>query len=242
MDKDIAKDILNGTFDETEEKEIFARGLSFFKLFCIFVFGCVFGTVWEEVLVFVTEHRWITQQGMVYGPFNPIYGFAAAGLSWLLKRKERKWYVNFLIGAVTAGLFEYLMHELEFRYTGNVSWNYADLPLAIPSIITRGATAGTSVFHIIFWGFLSLLMAEIIYPFLSKLIEKIPPKPGKIICGFFLVFLIFDFVLTGIVMVRYGMRQEEKEPLTFIGHFIDKHYDDEYVYGKFPDKNPDNKK
>jgi len=228
--------------EENNDQEIFAKGLSFFKLFIIFVFGCVFGTIWEEVLVFIIEHKWITQQGMVYGPFNPIYGTAAAGLTWLLKKKDREWYVNFILGALVAGFFEYLMHELEMKFTGSVSWNYIDLPLAVPSIVSRGATAGTTVFHIFFWGLLSLLMADIIYPVLSKEIERIPPKAGKIICSLFLIFLIYDFIITGLVMIRHGMRQKGEEPYTAIGQYIDRKYPDEFVYKVFPDKDPDNKK
>lgn len=219
-------------------KEIFAEGLCFYKVFLIFVFGCLFGTYWEQVLKLISDGVWITQQGVLYGPFNPVYGFGAAGLIVLLVRKKRKWYWSFLLGAVVCGFFEYLLHELEYIFTGNVSWNYTYLKLRIPSIATRGATAGTSVLHMAVWGALGLFLERIIYPFMSKIIEKIPPLQGKMFCNALAVFLAIDMALTGAVLVRQGERLKGNEPVTVVGEWIDEYYPDEYIYEIFPDKAP----
>lgn len=219
-------------------KEIFAQGLSFYKVFLIFVFGCIFGTYYEQVLKLIADGVWVTQQGVLYGPFNPVYGFGAAGLIVLVASKKRKWYWSFLLAAVVAGFFEYLLHELEYIFTGNVSWDYTYLKLYIPSIATKGATAGTSVLHMVIWGGLGLLLEYIIYPIMSKLIEKIPPLQGKMLCNALVVFLTINIALTGLVLVRQGERNKGNEPITPVGAWVDKYYPDEYLYEIFPDKAP----
>lgn len=219
-------------------KEVFAEGLCFYKVFLIFVFGCIFGTYYEQVLKLIADKVWVTQQGVLYGPFNPVYGFGAAGLIVLCVKKKRKWYWSFLLAAVVAGFFEYLLHELEYIFTGNVSWDYTYLKLYIPSIATKGKTAGTSVLHMAIWGGLGLFLEYIVYPLMSKIIEKIPPLQGKMICNALAVFLVIDMVLTGMVFVRLGERQKGNEPLTFVGQWIDENYPDEYIYQIFPDKAP----
>ena len=53
----------------------FAEGFCFKKVFIFFVIGCLIGTYWEEALYFFTHNFQTTdRQGMLYGPFSPIYG------------------------------------------------------------------------------------------------------------------------------------------------------------------------
>jgi uncharacterized membrane protein len=217
-------------------KEVFAEGLGFYKLLGIFVFGCIFGTYWEQLLELIVNRRWITQQGVIYGPFNPVYGIGAAGLIWLLCGKRRKWYLSFIYGAFALGAFEYQMHEMEFAVTGNVSWNYTYALFSVPSIATRGATSGTSIPHMIFWGGLGLFLTYIVYPALSKVIEAVPARLGKPLFNALVVFLILDIALTGAVLVRYGERAKGIEPQNVVEEWIDQNYPDEVVYTVFPDK------
>jgi uncharacterized membrane protein len=219
-------------------KTEFAKGLSFYKVLCIFVFGCLFGTYYEQILELIVNRRWITQQGVIYGPFNPVYGFGAAGLIVLLVSKKRKWYFSFILGAVVAGFFEYLLHELEYIFTHNVSWDYTYTVLYIPSIATKGQTAGTSFPHMLVWGLLGIFLERLVYPILSKIIEKIPSLQGKMLFNALAVFLAFDMVLTGAVFLRHGERLKGNEPATMVGEWLDKNYPDEYIYEIFPDKKP----
>ena len=60
-----------------QQKTNFARGLSFYKLFWIFTIGCVAGVVLENIWYLLAFHRITNRVGLVYGPFNPIYGMGA---------------------------------------------------------------------------------------------------------------------------------------------------------------------
>lgn len=85
----------------------FAEGLCFRKLFFIFLIGSVIGTIYEDLLIFVRSGVWMTHRGVIYGPFNVIYGFGAALMCWLLLRKPYKDWQIFLYAALMGGAVEY---------------------------------------------------------------------------------------------------------------------------------------
>lgn len=87
----------------------FAHGLNFYKLFWIFFVGCFLGVVIETLYCLVTRHHFESRQGLIYGPFNLVYGVGALamtlGLYWL--RGKRDLWV-FLGGFVIGSAFEYM--------------------------------------------------------------------------------------------------------------------------------------
>lgn len=61
----------------------FAEGLCLKKLFFVFLIGSVIGSLYEEIL-FLVQHlmatgelAWSLRRGVIWGPFNVIYGFGA---------------------------------------------------------------------------------------------------------------------------------------------------------------------
>ncbi len=96
----------------------FAEGLCFKKLFFVFLVGSVIGTIYEEIL-FMVQHYMDTGQlehalrrGVIYGPFNVIYGFGAVVLVYLLLRKPLKAWQIFIYAAVLGGFVEYIVSWL----------------------------------------------------------------------------------------------------------------------------------
>jgi|GEM_PF-4663813 len=71
----------------TRTEKSFASGLNFYKLFWIFFVGCFLGVVIETLYCLVTRHHFESRQGLIYGPFNLVYGLGALamtlGLYWL---------------------------------------------------------------------------------------------------------------------------------------------------------------
>ena len=56
---------------------------------------------------------------------------------------------------------------------GQVFWDYSDMPLNIGG--------RTNVLFMFFWGLLSVVWIKILYPALSKVIERIPRLTGTIL-------------------------------------------------------------
>ena len=70
------------------EEKVFAKGYCFTKLFIFFVLGCLIGTYYEEVLWFIKYGEITTRQGLIYGPFSPIYGVGVLAFVLLLGKND----------------------------------------------------------------------------------------------------------------------------------------------------------
>lgn len=80
---------------------------------------------------------------------------------------------------------------------------------------------------------------KVIYPFISKWLEKIPYKIGHPLYMILLIFIIFDVILTYTAFGRMALRDQNIKPYSIIGEWIDHTYDDEYMYQKFPVMRPE---
>lgn len=209
------------------DNEPFARGLCFAKLVLLFVLGSFLGVVWENLLgIFkrlikygVLSYR--DHRGVIYGPFNPLYGFGIVIIVLILGRKRRHPYKTFAYGAILGGLIEYIASFLLEFVLGAKSWDYSDQLLNI--------NGRTSISYMIFWGVAMMILIHYVYPVVSKLIEKIPKKLGNILVWFFVIFLSVDMFISFTALGRQVLRHKGYEPFTFVGEFYDKVYTDEFL-------------
>ena len=109
--------------EKTNEKKVFAQGICFSKLFWIFVLGCIVGTYYEQFLTLFMSGNWASRQGVIYGPFNPVYGFGMLIMVWAL-HNQKDWKRLMLYGAIAGGGLEYLLSFLQEFFIGSRSWDY----------------------------------------------------------------------------------------------------------------------
>lgn len=217
----------------------FAKGLCFDKLFFIFLVGCVVGTYYEQILNLVKYYLndgtifWESRRGVIYGPFNPLYGFGAVVMTICLMKKERPWYLTLFYGFMLGGIIEYGVSWFQEIFVGTTSWNYTGYFLNI-----GGRTTITFMFA---WGIMGLLFVYVAYPFLSQLIERIPYLLGKWLTRFFVVFMCLDMIISWTALVRQTFRRMGREPITFVGEVYDKIYTDEFLEQYFPNMKPSNR-
>ena len=205
------------------EKRVFAKGWCFAKIFFMFFIGCIIGTYYEEILNFVRTGVWESRQGIIYGPFNPIYGFGFAGFALLLGKNNdtRPWWKTYIYSCLIGGIGEFSLSWIgEVLFHAN-SWDYSNMPLNIGG--------RTTIPFMLFWGIGGLLFMRFIYPFLSKLIEMIPYKIGKIILPILVVFMALDMFVSYTALFRQGQRLDGRPPLTFLGEIYDQVYTDEFL-------------
>lgn len=215
-----------------ENEAKFAEGLCFKKLFFIFLVGSVIGSLYEEVLSLIQNYVangtwvWSLRRGVIYGPFNVIYGFGAVVMVYVLLRKKREWWQTFLYAAILGGVVEYLVGWLQEVFTHTVSWDYSGYFLSIGG--------RTTVPFMIVWGFLGLILVKWVYPIVSDLIEKIPVRIGDAIFVGLLVFMISDMLISWSAIIRQTLRHNDVPPITPVGRFLDSCYPDEYLVKYFP--------
>ena len=196
---------------------------------CVFVFviGCFIGYVVEVVYEFIKHGEFINKQGMIYGPFNQIYGFGALVFTLALyKFRNSKKIVIFIMGSLLGGVFEYVCSFIQEKIFNSESWNYSSLPLSL--------NGRTNLMHAAFWGILGLLFIIYCMPFIVKLLQSISFKTAISSSVLLLVFMIFNMTISSISVLRYIERLEHEAPSNQIEVFLDQHYDDELIKKVYP--------
>jgi len=204
----------------------FAQGLGFKKLFFIFLIGSVLGAIYEDILVYLQTGVFMLHRGVIWGPFNVIYGFGAALMCWLLLRKQYNNWQIFGMATLLGGAVEYGLSLLQEIFTGTTSWDYSNLILNI-----NGRTTIPIMFV---WGVMGLALVKLVYPICSELIEKIPVQLGNSLFWVLLVFMIFNCLISWTAIMRQGFRHNSMPPFTPIGEFYDEYFTDEYLHRYFP--------
>ena len=68
----------NAQIDYRERQEAhFAQGMTFYKLFWVFFIGCFAGVVLETIYCLIQRGHYESRVGLIYGPFNLVYGVGA---------------------------------------------------------------------------------------------------------------------------------------------------------------------
>lgn len=218
---------LKSETSKTQTSPKFAEGLCFRKLFFIFLIASVIGTIYEDLLIFVRSFLetgvgvWMTHRGVIYGPFNVIYGFGAALMCWLLLRKPYKNWQIFLYSALMGGAVEYLLSLGQELVLGTRSWDYSGSFLNL--------NGRTTIPIMLIWGVMGLIFIKVVYPWVSDLIERIPPTIGENLYIILLIFMIFNMVISWSALIRQNLRHYEIRPLTPLGEFYDRYYPDEFL-------------
>ena len=84
------------------------------------------------------------------------------------------------------------------------------------------------------WGIICLVFVKVVYPFLCKLIYKIPYEKGMNITKVLLVIILVDMFISFGAVIRQNLRRENIPAYTPIGEFFDKYYDDERLKKAYP--------
>lgn len=206
----------------------FAHGLNFYKLFWVFVIGCFLGVVIETIWCIIRNRRIESRKGLIYGPFNLVYGigaiFMTVGLIWM---KDTRDLFVFIGGTIIGGAYEYVCSVIQEKLTGTISWDYKALPFNLHGRI--------NLLYCFFWGILGLLWERDLYPPLSRLIERIPNSVGIPLTWILVVFFVLDSFISAAAVYRMNCRQtgQIKEHTRF-WQWIDRRYPDKRMRRIYP--------
>ncbi len=210
-----------------EESDVFAKGICYPKLFWIFMIGCFFGVVLETVVCLIDYGVLQNRSGVIYGPFNPVYGVGAVLMTVLLYKTAKKGDGRvFFASAFIGGGFEYALSFLQERIFGTVSWDYSYMLLDI--------NGRTNIPYMLFWGLLGVLWMKRIFPLLSALIEKVPKRWGTPLTWVFAVFMLWNMSISALAVDRQSQRRIGLPPKNSLQVFLDKQYPDQMLEDIFP--------
>ena len=210
----------NSVIDYKETKtNNFAAGINFYKIAIICISGSFAGVVVELLWCLVRNGYLESRAGLVYGPFNLLYGVGAVALTLILYRyRNRSSAFSFFGGIVIGSAVEYLLSWGQETLFGSTSWDYSELPFNINGRIC--------LLYSVFWGILGVLWIKSIYPRVAKIILKIPDKAGKIITWALTVFMIFNAVMSLLSVWRWSERVHNVPATTIADEFFDKRFPD----------------
>lgn len=213
---------------EKEAREwIFAYGCGFHKLVWLFFLGAFLGDVTETVFCLATTGRLMSRSSVVYGPFSIVWGAGIAGFTLLLHRyQDKKDASLFFLGTVLGGVYEYICSVFTELVFGTVFWDYSALPFNLGGRI--------NLLYCFFWGIAAWVWMKRLYPLISRWIEKIPKKAGKILTWIFLVFMVWDIGISALALARYGERAQGIPPAHELAVWLDREFPDERMDEIYP--------
>ncbi len=220
--------------DETIARDLagvpghFAHGLNFYKLFWVFFLCCFLGVVIETVFCWVNTGQITQRTGLVWGPFNLIYGVGAVLLTVCLHPfigKSDRWI--FLGGAVIGGAFEYFCSWLQETITGTVSWDYSEYMFNLNGRI--------NLLYCLFWGVLGLVWVKEIFPRLNGFIERnVSRVYGITLTWVLVVFMLANTLVSGAAVLRQSQRRAGVPAAHAWQQTMDVRYPDERLAKIFP--------
>ena len=220
---------------EAKDKTVFAYGCGFYKLVVLFFVGAFVGDIIETIFCRITMGEWMSRSSVVWGPFSIVWGLAIAAATLMLyKYKDRSDGFLFLIGTGLGGAYEYLCSVFTEIVFGKVFWDYSDIPFNLGGRI--------NLIYCFFWGIAAVVWFKLIYTRLSKVIEKIPVKFGKITTWILVVFMIANVLMSCFALTRYDQREKGIDAKQSWQVWLDKHYDDEKMMRIYPNAIVTNKK
>ncbi|MDE5539560.1 MAG: putative ABC transporter permease [Bacilli bacterium] len=193
----------------------------------LFIFGCFLGFILETIWHYLKYGTFINKQGLLYGPFKPIYGFGFILIIIFMSKYQNKGlFKQFIIGVLIGSLFEYFGSWFQEFFFGTSTWNYSHFNYNIQGRIYLP--------YCLAWGVIAVLCLNFLYPWFKKLINEIPARVGKVLTIFVSIFMCLNISLTTLATIRYSDRANSKTRTSPIFKVIDELYDDEYMQLKFP--------
>lgn len=211
-----------------KSKKIFAQGFCFTKIFIFFVIGSLFGFLFEGFLFLFKNGKWVNHSDLILGPFSTLYGLGVVINLLLLvpHNSKRGIFKTFIYSSLIGGVFEYvasLITEIFFKIK---FWDYSKMLLNL--------NGRTTIPIMISWGIFGTILLKLMYPVISKWIEKIPHKLAYPIYLILVLFLAIDMIISYSAFGRMIARKEGNPPKTIVGRIYDKQFNDDFMYKRFP--------
>lgn len=217
---------MGGNMVEIEKKSKFSR---FIKIFVIFMIGSILGYIVEMIVGLVQNGHFVSRQGLIYGPFTPVYGIGILVYYFFFSiiNTKNKGYI-FIFSMILGGITEYLCSYIQERVFGTVSWDYSNWIFNI--------NGRTTLIHCTYWGFAGLLYTSYIKPLIPKIEEFVKNHKVKAMTSMVAVFMVFNITISSMAAIRQNERINNIPASGNVDIFLDNMYPDEYMDEVFENK------
>jgi len=182
------------------------------------IFGCIIETIW----CIIKNKRYESRKGLLYGPFIPIYGVAGMILSILITELDIKNILSvFFIGVIVSTIVEFLSSYLQEKIFHSRSWDYSSFPCNLNGRV--------NLIYSLMFGVVAVLWYVFCYDLSLIIFNNIEFKFIKILCLILFIFIMYDMILSFIVVYRAKMRRSAIIRNNKFWKYIDKKYPDERI-------------
>lgn len=213
------------------------ESINIHTLFGIFVVGCFLGVVVEMLWCMFRYHKIESRKGLVWGPFNLVYGFGAVLMTiGLLPFLDKQPIVLFTVGCTIGGAYEYICSVVQEKVVGTVSWDYSDFPLnrTMTHCVGWWFNGRTNLLYCFFWGILALFWGRDLYPAITTLLTYIPDTIAIPLTKYGVIFFTIDTIHSALVICRENARLNGEPATNAIWRWYDKHYPEKRVRRIYP--------
>lgn len=190
---------------------------TFVKIFWVFVIGSIIGCIVETIVGVVFDKIFKIRQGLIYGPFIPVYGIGFV-IYYIVISNVKDLKKVFIISMFLGATIEYCCSLFQEICFGTVSWDYSGMFLNIGG--------RTCLMFSIFWGIAGVVFVKFLVPKFIKIDEYLSNKKFKIITATLMLFMLMDISISCVAGARQNERMQKLEPRTKVDAFLDKHYPD----------------
>lgn len=191
-----------------------------YHIFWLFLIGSIFGCIYETIICILDRGHFEFRQGLIYGPFVPIYGIGLLLLVVVASHKKHL-YSIFLSCAFLGGITEYICSWVQENIFGTISWSYTKNWMNFDG--------RTSPFHMLIWGVLGVLFIKLVYPYVQKMLSFLIKKERLIITHILIGFMIFNITISLLACYRQTERTRKIPPKNAFDQLLDKWYPDVFL-------------
>lgn len=198
-----------------------------FKLFWILVIGSLLGCVLETIVAFVQKGSFQIRQGLLYGPFIPVYGVGLVVYYLIISRIKQTSCV-FISSMILGGVVEYLFSYFQETIFGTISWDYSWVPLNL--------NGRTSILHCLYWGVAGILFVKWLLPWMNTIISRMCQRKMQYFTICVTVLMVINIGISTLAGIRQKERLQHKMPENTIEVLLDKYYPDHIMNLVFSNK------
>ena len=178
-------------------KEVF--GTDIYHLIAAFIVYSVIGWFLESVYMSFCNRK-LTNRGFAKGPFCPIYGVGAVTCYLIMGPLKGQYLKIYILGAVLATIFEFLVGKTMIRIFGKLWWDYNEKPFNFQGIICLEST--------IAWGFYALGVVHFVHAFVYRIIDSFDYTMGIRLVWIILALVTVDYAVQLLKAFHVDVREK----------------------------------
>lgn len=197
------------------------------RLVWLFVLASLAGFLLESLESLLSLGYVQNRQGLLYGPFAPVYGAGAVvlALAWPLMKSLPRLGI-FLLSALLGTGVEYLWSWGQEILFGSVFWDYHHFRFHLHGRVNLPFA--------LLWGLLGLFFLHWVWPRFCTLWQSPAPWRSVLVALALALLLTGDGLLSAAALLRQAQRQQAVSALSPLQVYLDEAWPDEALTETFP--------